>query len=94
MLHRQVQVAHQLGHLGVDVDQPLGELVRVAGGVADALDARDLGHVLDQQREIGDLAAGTHRAAIGVHVLPQQRHFPDALVGQAGDLDQHVVEGA
>jgi hypothetical protein len=39
----------------VGVDQPLRELVGVAGGVADALDAGDLGHVLQQQREVGDL---------------------------------------
>ena len=56
VLHRQVQVVHQLGQLGVGVDQPRRELVRVAGGVADALDAGDVGHVLEQQREVGDLA--------------------------------------
>jgi hypothetical protein len=54
VLHRQVQVAHQLRHLGIGLDQARRELVRVAGGVADALDAGDLGHVLDQQREVGD----------------------------------------
>ena len=35
-----------------------------------------------------------HRAAVGVDVLAEQRHFLDALVGQAGDLGQHVVERA
>jgi hypothetical protein len=57
MLYRQVQVADtSLRHPAVGVDQPLGELVRVARGVADALDARDLGHVVEQQREVGQLA--------------------------------------
>ena len=37
-------------------------------------------------------AVAAHRAAIGVDVLAEQRHFADALVGEAGDLDQHVVE--
>ena len=34
------------------------------------------------------------RAAVGIDVLPEQRHFLHALVGQAGDLGQHVVERA
>jgi hypothetical protein len=84
VLHRQVQVAHQLGHACVGVDQALRELVGVAGGVADALDAGDVGHVLEQQGEVGDLAGAAHRAAVGVDVLAQQRDFLHALVGQAG----------
>ena len=35
-----------------------------------------------------------HRAAVGVDVLAEQRHLAHALVGEAGDLDQHVVERA
>jgi hypothetical protein len=56
MLHRQVQVVHQLAAPVVGLDQALRELVGVAGGVADALDAGDVGHVLEQQGEVGDLA--------------------------------------
>jgi hypothetical protein len=94
VLHRQVQVAHQLGHLGVGVDQALRELVGVAGGVADALDAGDLGHVLEQQREVGDLGRAAHGAAVGVDVLAQQRDFL-ARPGRPGRrLDQHVVKAA
>jgi len=37
VLHRQVQVAHQLRHTLVHVDQALGELLGVAGREADAL---------------------------------------------------------
>ena len=94
VLHRQVQMAHQLRHLGIDVDEPLGELVRVAGGVADSLDAGDVGDVFDQQREVGDLGGVAHLAAIRIDVLPEQGHFLHALVGESGDLDQHVVERA
>ena len=43
-------------------------------------------------REIGELAGRAHRAAVGVDVLAQQRHFAHALVGEAGDLGEHVVE--
>ena len=94
VLHRQVQVVHQLRHARVDVDQALRELVGVAGGVADALDARDLGDVLDQHCEVGDLAGLAHLAAVGVDVLAQQRDLLDALVGQARHLGQHFLERA
>ena len=43
VLHRQVHVVDELGDAPVDVDQALREFLRMAGGVADALDARDLG---------------------------------------------------
>ena len=94
MLHGQVQVAGELGHLAVNVNQALGEFVGVAGGVADAFDARYFGHVFDEQGEVGGFAAAAHRAAIGVHVLAQQRHFLHALRGQAGDFGEHVVKRA
>jgi cell division septum initiation protein DivIVA len=35
-----------------------------------------------------------HRAAVGVDVLAEQRHFAHALVGEAGHFGQHVVERA
>jgi hypothetical protein len=38
-LHGQVQVADELRDLGVGLDQRIGELDRMGGGVADALDA-------------------------------------------------------
>ncbi len=94
VLHRQVHVVDELWQLRVGVDQPLRELVGVARRVADAIDARDLGDVLEQQREVGDVGRVTHPSAVGVDVLPEQRHFPDTLVGQPGDLGQHVVERA
>ena len=94
VLHRQMQMAHQLRHLAVHLDQARRELVGVAGGVADALDAGDLGHVFDQQGEVGDLGRVAHRPPVGVHVLAQQGDFLHALVGQASHFGQHVVERA
>ncbi len=54
-LHRQVQERHQLGQAGVGVHHALGHFLGVRGGVADAFDAGDLMHVLQQHGEIGDL---------------------------------------
>ena len=64
----------------------------MAGRVADALDAGNLGDELEQGREVGDLAVAAHRAAVGIDVLAEQGDLAHALVGQAGDLGQHVVE--
>ena len=83
----------QLRDLRVRVDQALGEFLRVAGDEAQALDAGDLGHVFQQQGEVRDLSV-FHGAAVGVHVLPEQHDFLDALRGQAGDFRQHVLEAA
>ncbi len=94
-LHRQVQVRHELRHARVRVDQPRRELLRMRRRVADALDAGDLGDVFEQRREVGDVVgdvAASASAAIRVDVLAEQRDLAHALVGQAGDLGQHVVE--
>ena len=84
----------QLRHLAVGLDQALAELIRVAGGEAQALDARDLRGVFQQQGQVGVLARVAHLAAVGIDVLAQQIELHHALVGQAGDLGQHIVEGA
>ena len=64
----------------------------MAGRVADALDPGDLGDDLEQGREVGDLGRPAHRAAVGIDVLAEQGDLAHALVGQAGDLGEHVVE--
>ena len=81
----------QFRHRGIGLDQVVGKLDRVRGGIADAIDAVDGGDIVNQQREIGDLAV-VHDAAVGVDILSQQVDFAHALLGQAGDLGQHVVE--
>ena len=63
---------------GVRVDQALREFARMRGGVADALDAVDLGDVAQQLGEIRRRAPSIV-AAPGVDVLAEQRHFLHAL---------------
>ena len=84
-------MADQLGEVRVGVDQPLRELLGVRGRVADPLDARNLVHVLQQQREVG-AAAVAHRPQVGIDVLAQQRDLAHAVRGQIGDLGQHIVD--
>ena len=85
-------MAHQLRHFGVHINQTLCEFVGVAGGVADALDARNLGHVLNEQCKVGNLSRAAHGATISVDVLAQERDFFHALSGQARHFDQHIVK--
>ena len=94
VLHGQVQVAGQLGQLGVGLDQPGREFVGVAGGVANAFDAGNVRHIFQQQRKVGNLGCAPHLAQVGVHVLAQQGDFLHALVGQARHFDQHIVKRA
>ena len=90
-LHRQVQVGNELGQLAVTIDDARGHLARVARRIADALNAGDLVHIFEQQREVGDFAV-FHDAAVGVDVLAEQRDFLDALLREPCDFGQHVVE--
>ena len=48
------------------------------------------------KRFIAAGAAGVpaHFAAIGIHVLAEQRDFFDALISQIGDLSSDIFEGA
>ena len=93
-LHRQVQIVGQLRHVAVGLHQRVGELQRVRGGEADAVDAVDLGDGADQQAEISQLIGAVHRPAVGVDVLAQQVDLAHALSGQAHHFHQHVLERA
>ena len=55
VLHGQVQVADQLGHFVVHINEALGKFVGVAGGVANALNARHVGHVFNQKCKVCNL---------------------------------------
>ena len=94
MLYGQVKVIDQLWKLGININQALREFVRVAGDVANALNTRNVGHIFKQCGEISNLSRSTHRAAIGIDVLSQQRHFFNALVCKTSHFNQHVFEGA
>ena len=92
-LHRQVQVVGELRHVGERLDQAVVELERVRGGEADALDARHARHVVDERRQI-EARAVSHRAAVGVDVLAEQRDLAHALGGELPHLLEHRVEAA
>ena len=61
-------------------------------GVADAIDAGDRGHVVQQLGEI-DAIAAVRLAAVGVDVLAQQIHFANAAPGESGHFADHVIQG-
>lgn len=73
------------------LDEGVGEFDGVGSGEADAVDTRHRRHVVQQQGEVGDVAV-RHGAAVGVDVLPQQIHLAHALLGQGGDLGDHVFQ--
>ncbi|SVK52869.1 Uncharacterised protein [Acinetobacter baumannii] len=92
-LHRQVQEADQLRRVFVHRDDVVGELDRVAGGEANAIDAVDGGHQAQQFGERADIAV-MRGAAVSVNVLAEQVDFAHALRRQLGDFEQHVVARA
>jgi hypothetical protein len=92
-LHRQVQVVDQRRDIGVGLDQRVGKLHRVRRGVADAVDAGNRGHEMQQFGEIDDIALVV-LPAIGVDVLAEQVDLAYAARREAGDLGDDVVEGA
>ena len=87
-LHRQVQMVDQFRHLNVGVDQVAAELERVGGGVADAVDALDLGHVVDQLGEVRLVVVD--RPAVGVDVLAEQVDLAHALARELSDLAHDI----
>ena len=66
----------------------------MTGGIADALDSGDLGHVVEQGRKIGNLARISHLATVGVDVLTKQIDLFDTLIGQASHFNKHVFKRA
>ena len=89
-LHRQVQEAHQLRRIAIDLDDIVGKFDRVAGGEANTVDAVDGG---DQTQQIGKAAGGAVviLTAPGVNVLAQQINLTHALRRQLGDFKQDIV---
>ena len=84
---------HQLRDFGIGIDQSLGKFFGMTGDIANALNAIEFGDVLDQEREISNLAV-THDTAIGIHILPEQRDLSHALGGKVCDLGQDIVKAA
>ena len=90
-LHRQMHMVGQFGHFGEGLDQGIAELGRVGSGEANAFDAVDGGHVMDQSGQIG-IGAVFINSKISVHVLPQKGHLAHALGGQLRHFGNDVVQ--
>ena len=88
-----MQEADQLRRVFVHRDDVIGELDRVAGGEANAIDAVDGRHQAQQFGERTDLAV-MRGAAVSVDVLAEQVDLAHALRRQLGDFEQHVVARA
>ncbi|CAM5210298.1 hypothetical protein CDEF62S_01534 [Castellaniella defragrans] len=88
-----MQEGHELGQPPVRLDEARRHFLGMGSRVADAFDSRDIVDVIQQHGEVGHFARVAGGAPVGVDVLAQQGDFAHALVGQVGDLGEHVVEG-
>ena len=75
-LHRQMEERHQLFDVAVRVDQPVGHVVGVAGGVADAGEALDPVEFADQRAEVAAIVRPR------IDVLAEQRDLARAGIDQ------------
>ncbi len=91
-LQRQVQLLADLGRLRHGLDRLGPEILGVRTGEADAPDAL---HRADSAQQLGEEGSPLRDvAAVGVHVLPEQRHLRDPAAGQQLHLRHDVVERA
>src|SRR5439155_11567425 len=92
-LQREVDVLAQRRQLGVRTDHVLAHVLRMRARIADAVDAVDR---VDAAQELGErrsLLAG-EVAAVGIHVLPEQRDLADAIGGQPFHFGHQLVPGS
>ena len=85
-LERQVRVLAHCGALGHRGDDVAAEVLRVRAREADPLDPGDC---VDRAQELREARA--HVAAVRVDVLAEQRHFADALRGEALDFGEDLA---
>ena len=91
-LQGQVQLLADLGRLRHGLDRLGPQILGVRTGEADAPDAL---HRADLAQQLGEEGSPLRDvAAVGVHVLPEQRHLGDPAAGQHLHLRHDVVEGA
>ena len=95
-MRRGVADALDAGNLRDVFDQhrEVGNLTAAFGCVAAGV-ARSFAAGVARRGAAGAaLRAATHFPPVGIDVLPQQRHFLDALRREAGDLSQHIFKTA
>ena len=78
---------HQRRQIAVRLDQRIVDIAGMAGRIAQADDAGNIGEAMQQGAERPDPPVRSF-AVIGVDVLPDQRDFAHAIVGEP----QHVVD--
>ena len=84
-LHRQMQIGHQRVEIAMGGDQVVVHVARMAGGVAQPVEAGDLGEAEEEPAEAPG-AAVRALAVPGIDVLAEQRDLADALAGEARRL--------
>ena len=92
-LHRQMQLRHQRRQIAMRRDQVVAHVERMAGRIAQPLDAADLREPFEQprQRPRPPVRSG---AMIGIDVLSDQRDFAHAGVRQPLDFGADLVDRA
>ncbi len=80
-LHRQMQIGHNGSQIAVSIDQILTHVVRVRGGVAQAVDTLNTSQSVHQFRQ-GRFRASSIEAVVSIDVLTQQGQFAHAFGGQ------------
>ena len=90
-----MQEGLHLGRVAMCGDQVILHVARMAGRIANALDAADLRDVPAElpQRPVSAAFEGRRGPVEGIHVLAQQRDFPHALRGQAARLHDEIIHG-
>ena len=100
-LQRQVQVLAHRSRRGHRLDRLGAQVLGMRAGephTTDAVDRADGPEQLGEERPHrrgATCSSGREREvpAVGVHVLPEQRHLGDAVGGQALDLGDEGIEG-
>ena len=85
-----MQRGHEVGQLAEQRDDLIGQIFRMRGCEANALDARG-GH---RAQYVGEARLAIQIAPVGVHVLAEQRDFLHAIVDKRLRFGGHVFDGA
>ena len=84
-LHRKMKIGHQCRYIAMRENQVIIHIERMGCGVADAVEAIDLGKLADQPRKAPD-AAVRRFTVIGVYILPEKSQLAGAGCHKAARL--------